>query len=164
MPTPLQRIERWRKIREVRKTNPVVLADFWCDGPLVGGCLACSRYLHINNRGDIEPCVFVHFAVDNIREKTLTEAVNSPFFQAIKRRQPYSPNLMRPCMIIDNPAVLREVVEEGGAYPSHTGAETIINEIAPDLDQYAAEYEVLADKAWEEITDEEITDKVTIPG
>jgi MoaA/NifB/PqqE/SkfB family radical SAM enzyme len=152
MPTPQQRIERWRRVREMRKTKPIVLADFWCDGSLTGGCIACNRYLHINNRGDVEPCVFVHFAAENIRHKSLAEAIDSPFFREIFRRQPYSPNLLRPCMIIDNPGVLREVVKEGQAYPTHAGAETIINEMAPFLDKYAAEYALLADRAWQEMT------------
>jgi MoaA/NifB/PqqE/SkfB family radical SAM enzyme len=151
MPTPQQRIERWKRIREMRRTKPIILADFWCDGSLTDGCIACSRYFHINNRGDVEPCVFAHFAADNIENKSLAEALNSQFFRAIKKRQPYCSNLLRPCQIIDNPVVLREVVKEGCAYPTHTGAETIINELAPSLDKYAAEYGVLADQAWDQM-------------
>ena len=151
MPTPQQRIDRFKRIREMRRTKPILLADFWCDGSLTGGCIACSRYFHINNRGDVEPCVFSHFAAENINHKSLAEALNSKLFQVIQKRQPYSSNLLRPCMIIDNPAVLREVVKEGGAYPTHDGAETIINELAPSLDQYAAEYAKLANEAWDEM-------------
>ncbi len=151
MPTPQQRVDRWKRISAIRMNKPITLADFWCDGPIVGGCIAGGRaYFHINNRGDVEPCVFAHFAADNIRDKSLTEALNSPFFKAIRRRQPYCSNLLRPCMIIDNPTVLREVVKEGGAHPTHKGAETIINNLAPSLDQYAAEYGALADQAWEQ--------------
>jgi len=53
-------------------------------------------------------------------------------------------------MIIDNPTVLREVVKEGGAHPTHVGAETIITELAESIDQYAAEYGTLADLAWKQ--------------
>ena len=120
--------------------------------PLTGGCIAGGRsYFHINNRGDVEPCVFAHFAADNIMSKSLAEALNSPFFKAIRDRQPYNPNYLRPCMIIDNPAVLREVVKEGNAHPTHTGADTIINELASDLDHYAEEYGALADQVWEKM-------------
>lgn len=149
MPTPQQRVDRWKKITDIRKNKTIVLADFWCDGPLVGGCIAGGKsYFHINNRGDVEPCVFAHFAADNIRDKPLAEALNSSFFKAIRNRQPYCSNLLRPCMIIDNPAVLRDVVKEGNAHPTHTGAETIITELADNVDQYAAEYGALADQAW----------------
>ncbi len=48
---------------------------------MISGCLAGGRkYFHINANGDIEPCVFCHFAVDNIRRTTMHEALASPFF------------------------------------------------------------------------------------
>jgi hypothetical protein len=49
----------------------------------------------------------------------MVEEVHSKFFQAIQNRQPYLPDLLRPCMIIDNPTVLSEVVSESGAQPTH---------------------------------------------
>lgn len=90
MPMPEQRDWRRRRVNEMRMTRPIILADFWNDGPLVGGCLAGGRnYLHINNKGDVEPCVFVHFAVDNIKDKSLVEVLRSPFFEAWRKRRPY---------------------------------------------------------------------------
>ncbi|GAG96337.1 unnamed protein product, partial [marine sediment metagenome] len=72
MPTPEQRDYRRKRILEIRKSNKIIAADFWNDGPLVNGCMAGGKnYLHINVNGDVEPCVFVHFAVDNIKEKSL---------------------------------------------------------------------------------------------
>jgi len=150
MPTPEQRIARWRRVRELRRTKPILLADFWCDGALAGGCIAGGRaYLHVTCTGDAEPCVFAHFAADNVKDKSLTEIIKSPLFCAIRSRQPYSPNLLRPCMIIDNPDVLRTVVVEGGAHPTHEGADTIVGPLASRLDSYAFEYGKLADSAWE---------------
>ncbi len=152
MPTPEQRIQRWRRIRTIRQNKPIVVADFWCDGSLTRGCLAGGRqYLHINNSGDVEPCVFTHFAADNIKEKTLTEILHSPLMLAIRSRQPYTQNHLRPCMIIDHPEILRAVVEEGGARPTHAGAETLIQDLAPDLDEYAQSYAFYAEAAWEEL-------------
>ena len=149
MPTPEQRVERWNRIRKIRKEKPILLADFWCDGPLSGGCIAGGRsYFHVNNHGDVEPCVFTHFAMDNLKDTSLADALGSPLFRAIRSRQPYCPNLLRPCMIIDNPTVLREVVQESNAYPTHIGAETIINDLADELDAYAEAYGKLADEAW----------------
>jgi MoaA/NifB/PqqE/SkfB family radical SAM enzyme len=150
MPTPEQRIYRRKRLTDLRAKMPVVLADFWNDGPLVGGCIAGDRYLHINSRGDVEPCVFVHFAVDNIKEKSLTEILNSNFFQAIRRRQPYSSNYFRPCMIIDHPHILRAVVSETGAQETHPGVSRLLGELAGDLDRYAAAYGKMADALWEE--------------
>jgi len=70
MPTPQQRDYRRKRILEIRKTKNITIADFWNDGNLVQGCMAGGKnYLHINVDGDVEPCVFVHFAADNIKEK-----------------------------------------------------------------------------------------------
>ncbi|MCE5330059.1 radical SAM protein, partial [bacterium] len=72
MPTPEQRDYRRKRILEIRKDRNITIADFWNDGNLVNGCMAGGKnYLHINVNGDVEPCVFVHFAADNIKEKSL---------------------------------------------------------------------------------------------
>ena len=151
VPTPEQRDALRRRLREIREVKPIFIGDFWNDGPYVGGCIAGGRcYFHINANGDIEPCVFAHFAVDNIENTTLRKALNSKFFKAIRARQPYRENLLTPCMIIDKPEVLREVVAEAGAHPTHPGAETIITTIAPFLDKYSRAYWKIADRVWEE--------------
>ncbi|MBN2073507.1 MAG: radical SAM protein [Actinobacteria bacterium] len=151
MPTPEQRDYRRKKILEIRRNKNIIVADFWNDGPLVNGCMAGGKnYLHINVNGDVEPCVFVHFAADNAKEKSLIEILTSDFFMAFKKRQPYTENHLRPCTIIDNPQVLREIVAETGAYPTHEGAETIVGCLARPLDKYAEDYKKIADKAWTE--------------
>jgi hypothetical protein len=94
-------------------------------------------YLHINCHGDVEPCVFCHFAVDNIKQKSLKEAVNSPLFKAVKAKQPFNRDHRMPCMLIDNPAVLREVIKETGARPTHPDAESLVTSLAPHLDRYS---------------------------
>jgi len=151
MPTPEQRDYRRSRIVEIRKTKKIIVADFWNDGPLVNGCMAGGKnYLHVNVNGDVEPCVFVHFAADNIKEKSLIDILTSDFFMAFRKRQPYTENHLRPCSIIDNPYILRDIVAETGAYPTHEGAETIISCLARPLDKYASDYKRIADKVWEE--------------
>jgi MoaA/NifB/PqqE/SkfB family radical SAM enzyme len=150
MPSPEQRIDRRKRLIEMRLHLPIILADFWNDGPLVGACIAGDRYVHITANGSVEPCVFVHFARDNIKEKSLAEILASQFFHSIRRRQPYSVNYYRPCMAIDHPHILREVVSQSGAHPTHPGAEGILTEFADDLDRYAMVYGKLADALWSE--------------
>jgi len=150
MPMPKQRDEFRRRVHQLRNSTPIFIGDFWNDGYFVGGCIAGGRqYVHINANGDVEPCVFCHFAVDNIKEKSLREALRSDFFRAIQSRQPYSDNLLRPCMLVDCPWVLEELVREHGARPTHPGAETIITELREPLRKYAEEYARYADAAWE---------------
>jgi hypothetical protein len=153
MPTPEQRFALREKVEEIRGRLPIFIGDFWNDGPYVGGCIASGRrYLHINNRGDIEPCAFVHFSVDNIKEKPLKEALKSPFFRYLRERQPFSDgNLLAPCMIIDSPQVLREAVKRFAAYPTHEGADVILDgEISQGLDLYSKRWRQLTDPIWKE--------------
>jgi len=155
MPTPEQRVYLFNRVKKSRNTKPVFIGDFWGDGPAAGGCLAGGRsYFHINNKGDVEPCGFVHFAVDNIKNKSLKEVLNSDFFRAIRRKQQaitapekYSDNLLTPCMIIDQPWVLKEVCERCNAHPTHEGAETIIKDkkIKAHLDKYSKRIHELTD-------------------
>jgi len=154
MQTPEQRLYGWRRVNYLRGTYPVFIGDFWNDGMHVGGCIAGGRqsgYLHLNVKGDYEPCVFTHCATHNVKNSSLKEALASPLFKAIRARQPYSENLMLPCMIIDNPKVLREVVKESNAYPTHGNAQTVITECADYLDQYAKEYGELSKPFWEKV-------------
>ena len=157
MSTPQQRSRLREAIYQWRETKPIFIGDFWSDGPYVGGCIAGGRqYFHINHKGDVEPCVFVHFAVDNIKNKSLKEVLSSGFFQKIRARQPYTENLYAPCMIIDNPQVLREIVAITGAHPTHPGAETVVSDprIKDYLDRYASEMHRLTDNLWEKTREE----------
>ena len=149
MPTPEQRIHRRRRLRKLRARLPMLLMDFWNDGALVGGCMAAGRYyLHINVHGDVEPCVFAQFAVDNIRGKSLHEVLESPFFRTVREQQPFSGNHLRACMIIDHPQILRDAVRRHGARAAYDGGEALLEKAADGLDAYAAHWARLADSEW----------------
>ena len=151
MPTPQQRarLSVDGAVR-IRREKPILICDFWSDAPHAGGCIAGGRYyLHINAHGDVEPCIFVHFAVDNIKDKSLWEVLQSPFFKAIRARQPYHHNLLRPCMIIDHPTVLRQVCAESNPYPTHLGSEAVVTTLCGALDQYASGVAQELDPQWQ---------------
>jgi len=151
MATPEQRAWARERLEHIRNTRAIILADFWNDGHLAGGCIAGGRvYFHINAHGNIEPCVFTHFTKSNIRDTTIRQALQSDFFKIIQKNQPYSKNLMCPCMIIDNPHVLRTIVAQTGAKPSYPGAESIITESADFLDEYARKIHAIWDPVWSE--------------
>jgi len=150
MPSPEQRDLMRRRTREFRAGKPMILVDFWNDGPIISGCIAGGRkYFHINANGDIEPCVFCHFAVDNIRRTTLREALNSPLFRLIRERQGKHENLLRPCMLIDHPEIGRDIFQGDGVYPTHRGADEIFTGLTQEMERYAARYGEIADRAWE---------------
>jgi len=154
MQTPEQRLYGWRRVNYLRNTYPIFIGDFWNDGMHVNGCIAGGRlYLHINVKGDYEPCVFTHCATHNVRNATLREALTSPIFKKIREEQkkPTFDNRMRPCMIIDHPEVLRKVVKECNAYPTHGNAHTVLTKCAEHLDQYSKEYGELSKPFWEKV-------------
>ena len=156
VPTPEQRYTAGNTLAEIRRNHPIFLADFWNDGPAAGGCLAAGRvYLHILHDGRIEPCVFAHFGEENIRDTSIIEAVQSPFFTQIRDSFPYNSigNLKRPCMIIDNPEVLRHAVHEHIVHPGHPSGEDLIDdeEITTWIDRYAHSYAQITDPIWLEM-------------
>jgi MoaA/NifB/PqqE/SkfB family radical SAM enzyme len=151
MVTPEQRDHLRKQVKYFRATKPMFILDFWNDGPHVQGCIAGGRrYFHINANGDVEPCVYTHVAMHNIKDVSLAEALGSPLFQAIRRRQPHNENHLRPCMIIDNPERFREVIEETHPYFTHPGAEEIVTTMKEEMDAYAARFATLAEKVWKE--------------
>lgn len=151
MVTPEQRDYLRRKVIEIRKTRPIFVLDFWNDGPYVKGCIAGARsYFHVNALGDVEPCVYTHIAVDNIKDTPLKQALNSHLFRYIRSCQPHNENHLRPCMIIDNPHVMRKVISETCPRFTHPGAEEIYTVFKDKMDEYARRWAILADRIWQE--------------
>ena len=148
MLTPEERNQFRIDIHRIRDTKALFPIDFWGDAPWVNGCIAGKHYMHINSGGWVEPCIFTHFATDNIRDVSLMEAFNSNFFREIRRRQPFNHNLLMPCMWIDNPTQAREIVEATGAKPTHPGGDVMITDLQDELDQYASAVDHLYSPIW----------------
>ncbi|MFH1510632.1 MAG: radical SAM protein [Candidatus Woesearchaeota archaeon] len=151
MSSPEQRTSFWDSICEIRKNKPIFIGDFWNDGLYSNGCISGGRkYFHINVKGDVEPCVFFHFAVDNIRDKPLREALNSDFFRLIREEQENIENRFTPCLIIDNPSVLRKACLACRAMPTHKGADVLLknSKVRRFLDKYAEEMRDVTEYRW----------------
>jgi MoaA/NifB/PqqE/SkfB family radical SAM enzyme len=150
MVTPEQRNHLRKQVIYFRDTKPMFFLDFWNDGPHINGCIAGGRrYFHLNAKGDVEPCVYTYIATENIYNTTLSKALNSPPFRSIRARQPHNPNHLRPCMIIDNPHVMRELIEETKPFFTHPGAEEIYTTKSQEMDVYAERFGELADRVWQ---------------
>jgi MoaA/NifB/PqqE/SkfB family radical SAM enzyme len=155
MPTAAQRDAMRRKIMQARRTRPIFVADFWNDGCLTGGCMSAGTlYLHLNFRGDLEPCVFMHFASDNIHDLYangghLWDVLRSPLFTAIRGINRSHPNLLRPCPIVDHNELLEQVLTKTeGVYFTHKGAQDIIGRLAQPVREWSAAYAEMAEAAW----------------
>jgi MoaA/NifB/PqqE/SkfB family radical SAM enzyme len=148
MLTPTERNEFREGVLALRQEKPLASLDFWGDSVYVGGCIAGKWFAHVNSEGWLEPCIFAHFATHNLHESTLEEALTSGYFREIQSRQPFNDNLLMPCMLIDNPHQSREIMRSTGAMPTHAGADSIFEELAPAIDGYAAEVERVYAPVW----------------
>ncbi len=156
IPTPAQREHMYRWLREMRdaKTGkPFFVMDFQNDAEYVGGCIAGGRnYFHINSAGDIEPCVFIHYADSNIRTHTLLEALQRPLFQAYYRGQPFNDNHLRPCPMLENPDCLRHMIAETGAKSTDFLAPESVETLCSRCDRFAAAWAPEAQRIWESVS------------
>ncbi len=125
MPTPEQRLKLYRKWEELLERG-YPIADFWNSGVLSNGCIAYGRpggYFYIDWHGNITPCVFIPYYVDNIYDlykqgKTLADALFSDFFKKGREWQKkyglahpkQAENWLMPCSIRDNYQSFRQEI------------------------------------------------------
>jgi MoaA/NifB/PqqE/SkfB family radical SAM enzyme len=154
MPTKEQREYIYHRIREVRAMEggkEIMVMDFQNDGEFVGGCIAGGRnYCHINPKGDVEPCVFIHYSGANIREKSLLECLQQPLFMAYRDNQPFNDNMLRPCPMLENPEILQRMVHESGAHSTDVEEAEPVEHLCGKCVDYAEEWKGTADKLWAE--------------
>lgn len=151
LPTPEQRIKMYDSVRRFRATKSLFTMDFQNDAEYVGGCIAGGRrYLHINANGDVDPCVFIHFSNANIKECTLLEALKSPIFMEYHKGQPFNKNMLRPCPMLENPELLRKMVERAGAKSTDLQSPETAEHLCAKCDHYAEVWKKQADELWSE--------------
>ena len=151
LPSPEQRTHIYRKIREYRSTKPIFTIDFQNDAEYVHGCIAGGRnYLHINAKGDVEPCVFFHYSNCNIHDTSLLDALRSPLFMAYHDNQPFNDNMLRPCPMLENPEALRAMVKATGAVNTAYQSPESVDHLCDKTTPYAKNWKGTADKLWNE--------------
>ena len=144
-----QREHLYRFIREMREKKPLFTLDFQNDGEFVGGCIAGGRrYLHINAAGDVEPCVFAHYANVNIRETTLLDALRSPLFMQYYEGQPFNDNLLKPCPILENEGLLADMVKRADAHSTDLQEKESAESLCAKCHDSIAEWTPVADRIW----------------
>ena len=152
LPTMEQRkymIERIRYVRSPECDIDFYPMDFQNDGEFVGGCIAGGRnYFHINAHGDAEPCVFIHFSNTNIHDNSILEMLQSPLFMAYHEGQPFNRNHLRPCPMLENPQLLREIVEKTGAHGTNAESEETVDHLCSKCDDYAKNWAPVAEEIW----------------
>lgn len=153
--TPEQRAYMYQRVREIRMAKPILALDFWNDGEIANGCIAGGRsYFHINALGDVEPCAFVHYSNVNIKEVSLIEALQSPIFKAYQKRQPFNDNMLRPCPVLDNPEIIKAIIEESHAKSTDMLAPEPVEQLCAKTIPAAEKWALKADELWNERLEE----------
>lgn len=146
---PEQRKYMYHRVREIRNQKSIFVLDFWNDAEFVGGCIAGGKlYLHINANGDIEPCAFIHYSNANIKDVSLIEGLQSPLFLQYKETQPFNQNHLRPCPLLDNPDILKEMVVKSGAHSTQPIDKEAVNALTDKCQQISKEWADTAEKLW----------------
>ena len=150
--TPEQREYMYHRVREIRAGEggkPIIVVDFQNDGEYVSGCVAGGKYYcHINPNGDVEPCVFIHYSSANIHDMSLLDCLKQPLFKAYKANQPFNPNHLKPCPMLENPEKLIQMVHETGAKSTDLQSPETVENLCGKCEHYAADWNDTADKLW----------------
>ncbi|MBW2085783.1 MAG: radical SAM protein [Deltaproteobacteria bacterium] len=168
MVTPEQRVEMLRRTQRFVRERKIFLADFWNSGTAAGGCISAGRqggYFYIDWHGNITPCVFIPYAVDNIydiynRGANLNTPLESPFFKAIRKWQDEygykqsgkkTDNWLCPCPIRDHFNIVREAAMNTGVKPINEEAAIAINDksYCDGMVCYGEKLKQLTDPIWE---------------
>ncbi len=118
MVTPEQRVKLYRQWAHLLEDKRYPIADFWNSSSLSSGCIAYGRwggYFYIDWNGNVMPCVFVPYHVDNIKDlyakgKTIADALQSRLFKNGRKWQKdygfenpdHRGNILMPCSIRDH--------------------------------------------------------------
>jgi MoaA/NifB/PqqE/SkfB family radical SAM enzyme len=149
---PEQREYMYNRVREIRGYEggkPIMAIDFQNDGEFVSGCVAGGKYYcHINPAGDVEPCVFIHYSSANIHDKSWIECLQQPLFKDYQANQPFNKNLLRPCPMLENPAILQRLVKESGAHSTDMTSPEPVEHLCGKCMDYAKCWQPSADRLW----------------
>jgi MoaA/NifB/PqqE/SkfB family radical SAM enzyme len=168
MVSPEDRFEMLKRTHHLIFEKKVLFADFWNSGIASYGCISAGRsdgHFHIDWNGDVTPCVFVPYAVDNIysvyeRGGNLNTLREAPFFRNIQAwqneygfKQPAEDvrNWLCPCPIRDHFGYLPQAVADTNARPiNEAAAEALTDpEFHRVMVEYAEQYEQLCASEWE---------------
>jgi len=78
--------------------------------------------------------------------------MQSPLFKEYHDKQPFNENMLRPCPMLENPKLLREIVRKTGAKSTDLTSPETADHLCSKCDLYAARWKPKAEELWEERT------------
>jgi len=115
---------------DARNRMPILLVDFYNDSRLTEGCGAGRITAHVNANGDVEPCVLMPFAKDNIREKPFVDILRSGFFEGLRDINHRFCKESQTCMWVYKPKEVLNVINTCGAKSTSEGVLDRLNALA----------------------------------
>jgi MoaA/NifB/PqqE/SkfB family radical SAM enzyme len=168
MVSPGKRVELFRMWERLLENKKYCLADFWNSGVLSRGCIAYGRsggYFYVDWHGNVTPCVFIPYYVDNIYElyaggKTLADALFSDFMRNGRQWQKEyglddskrPQNWLMPCSIRDHYEVFRRSVLPAQVRTEDEKAREALEsaDYLQAMNEYDAELRRLTEEIWEQ--------------
>jgi MoaA/NifB/PqqE/SkfB family radical SAM enzyme len=168
MPTPEQRARMYEWEWQLMRKEDIFVADFWSTATGSDGCIAGARpggYFYINWDGNVMPCVFVPYYVDNVHEafregRNLNDIIQSGFFKDIREWQygygykqlpEKHKNWIMPCFLRDNHKKFLEVAEKNNVKPADDDAAIALKDKGYNegLIKYDERMHELTDPIWD---------------
>ncbi len=163
---PEERVKMFRMWEKMLAEKKYSIADFWNSGVLTHGCIAYGAnrgHIYIDWNGNIMPCVFVPYYVDNVYDlykngRSLGDAVMSKFMQnGHKWQDEYGlhdkknpGNWLMPCSIRDHYENFRKNIMSEGVKGENKEAEEILRDKTyyNNMKKYDEELKTLTDTIW----------------
>jgi MoaA/NifB/PqqE/SkfB family radical SAM enzyme len=84
--SPEQREELMLRMETYRRRHPALFIAVPGDEAAEGGCLSSGRgFVHINAKGDLEPCPFAPFSDVNLKTTSLKDALQSKLLEELRK-------------------------------------------------------------------------------
>ncbi len=112
------------RIREIHASGTISILSNVVTDLLGGGCQAVREFVHVNHRGEVEPCCMVPFAADSVIDKPLLEVLRSGFYGRLQATLPDEGGVRR-CLIGENLPVLESALTAGEAFPTTPTSEAV---------------------------------------
>lgn len=111
-PNDAQRLMIGEAVEQLRAGFPgMVFLSFPGDEKQMGGCLAAGRgFFHINAQGAAEPCPFSPFSDLSLRDHTLLDALQSPFFQSVRDLNAQDDGHLGGCALFEKEAQVKALL------------------------------------------------------
>lgn len=115
-----------QRIEEIHKTRHISILSNVLSDLVRGGCPAARDFVHVNHKGELEPCCMVPFAAGSVHEQPLEQLLEAPFMQRI-RQAPKDEHGIKRCLVGENSHLLKAAVHHKEAKGTTLKAYEVLN-------------------------------------